>query len=133
MYSRQFYYSNGKYDCKRQLTLIVIKDGTCKVTYMKPPDMKVYFTSTILPQDRPGQLATSFPDDDIKEIFIPWDAKYMGKENGRTRIQLFRWSNPSYGRILRHKDWKFRKNNPAMCSLKKQKEEQKKVPRKRKQ
>ena len=53
----------------------------------------------------------------------------MGK-NGRTGIQLLRWSYPFYGRILWNKDWKPRKINPIKCSLKKQEEIQKKFKEK---
>ena len=36
----------------------------------------------------------------------------MEKENGGIGIQLLRWFNPFYGRILQDKDWKHRKTNP---------------------
>ena len=80
MHSRQFYYGNGNYDCTRLPYLRLYRDQR---RYMqrylrKPPEMKVLSLTTKLiqlnthllyfPPDRPGQLVTSLPDDDIKEI-----------------------------------------------------------------
>ena len=53
--------------------------------------------------------------------------KYMGKENGRTRIKQLKWSYPFYGRILQDKDLKFRKINPTKCHHKKSKNNKKGV------
>ena len=50
----------------------------------------------------------------------------MEKENGRTGIQLLRWSYPFYGRVLRDKKLKSRKKNPTKCTLIKRKRVKKK-------
>ena len=74
----------------------------------KSPNMKLWLLkisliqlNTYLPYfwpDCPGQLVISLPDDDIKAI--SHYANYVEKEYDRTGIQLLRWSNPLYGRIL---------------------------------
>ena len=83
-----------------------------------------------LPQDLPGQLVASLPDDDIKVVLYHAMSNMWEKENGRTGIQLLRWSHPFYGKIFWDQEWKFRKIKPTKCSLKKQKEGQEIPPRK---
>ena len=66
----------------------------------KPPDMKVRsFTTRLIqlntylpyfPPDRPGQLDTSLPDDDIKEIL--YHAIPIHEKNVEKGIHLLRWS-----------------------------------------
>ena len=77
----------------------------------KPPDMKVRsFTTRLIqlntylpyfPPDRPGQLVTSFPDDDIKEILYHAIPNMWKRRIG---IQLLRRSYPFYGKIFQDKD-----------------------------
>ena len=105
----------------------------CMQRYLKkPPDMKVRSFTTrpiqlntylsYFPPDRPGQLVTYLPDDDIQKILYHAMPNIWGKEKGRTGIQLLRWFYLFYGKILRDKDWRFRIINSTKWSLKKQQE-----------
>ena len=68
----------------------------------------------------PGQLVTSLPDDNIKEILYHAMPNLWGG-NGRTGIQLLRWSCLIYGRVFQDQNQKSRNINPSKCFIKNKK------------